>query len=181
MQVFAETDRLILREIVPEDAEGLYELDSDPLVHSYLGNRPLTTMAQAAEQIGFIRRQYLDNGIGRWAVVEKSTGTFLGWSGLKLVRETINDHSDYFDLGYRLIRKFWGQGFASESAIAVLDYGFDVLALEEIFAAAHLDNIASNRILQKLGFGHRGDFEYDSARHNWYRMLARDWRQVKAR
>jgi ribosomal-protein-alanine N-acetyltransferase len=75
-------------------------------------------------------------------------------------------------LGYRLIQKYWGKGYASESAKAALDYGFSALHLNEIFAAAHVDNLASNRILTKLGFQKQEFFYCDTELCNWYKMVS---------
>lgn len=83
MQDVIQTERLILKELVPADADGMFQLDADPLVHTYLGQQPISTMQQAHDTISFIRQQYVDNGIGRWAVEEKDTGRFVGWAGLK--------------------------------------------------------------------------------------------------
>lgn len=171
MKIFAETERLILREIVPEDVEGMYHLDSDIQVHIYLGNNPIKDRNEALNIIDYIRNQYQENGIGRWAMIDKQTNEFIGWTGLKLVRELVNNHIDHYDLGYRLIRKYWGQGYATEGAVASLRYGFEKLQLKEIFAAAHVDNIASNKILQKVGFQKENAFLYDGAIHHWYRCL----------
>jgi len=175
MQVFAQTERLILREILPTDVDGLFDLDSDPAVHRYLGNKPLTDKSQVVPVIAFIRQQYLENGIGRWAVEDKKTGEFMGWAGLKFVTEPTNNHQNFHDLGYRLIRKFWGKGIATECAIASLNYGFVQLGLTEIFAAAHIENLASNRILNKLGFQCSGSFLYDEVAHNWYAIDQKTW------
>lgn len=125
-----ETQRLILREIEFADVEGMFELDSDPEVHKYLGDTPVTDKKQIIEVINFIRRQYIDNGIGRWAVLDKMTNQFMGWAELKFVTETINGHTNYYDLGYRLIRKFWGKGFATEAAIVSLNYAFKELNVD---------------------------------------------------
>lgn len=179
MKIFAETERLILREIVPSDIDGLFELDSDPEVHKYLGNRPVKDKKQVEAIIEFIRRQYAENGIGRWAVIEKSTNRFIGWSGLKLVTDTINGRTNYHDLGYRLIRKYWGQGYATESAVATLHYGFGVLALKEIIAAAHSENLPSNRILQNLGFQLFETSPYDGADHHWYKIDIDRWDKMQ--
>ena len=170
MNNIIETQRLILREIVHEDAEGLFELDSDPEVHRYLGNKPVTDIQQVKDVIRFLRQQYIENGIARWAVVDKNTNAFMGWAGLKLVKEKTNDHINYYDVGYRLIKKYWGQGIAYESAKASLAYGFEVMNLEKIYAAAHVDNIASNRVLTKSGLKFMETFDYDGAKHNWYRI-----------
>ncbi len=171
MKIFVETERLILREIVHDDIDGLFELDSNPKVHKYLGNKPVQDKEKLIEVINFIRNQYIENGIGRWAIIEKSTNSFLGWTGLKFVKENINNHSNYYDLGYRLIEKYWGKGFATESAIASLKYGFENLGLNEIYASAHIDNITSNKILLKIGFEWIETFEYDGSTHNWYEFI----------
>ncbi len=152
MQIFAETERLILREILPEDEKAIFELDSDLNVQQFLGNKPIINIDQAREMISFIRQQYIDNGIGRWAVIEKSTNNFIGWAGLKLIKVPIYNQCNYYDLGYRYIKRYWGQGFATEAAKATLNYGFDKLKLNEIFAMANSENLNSKRVLEKLGF-----------------------------
>jgi ribosomal-protein-alanine N-acetyltransferase len=114
-----QTQRLILRELLPTDDQGMFELDSDPGVHLYLGNKPVTNIEQSRDVIAFVRRQYAELDIGRWAVIEKTTGNFVGWSGLKLITTIVNNHSNFYDIGYRFIKRYWGLGYATESAIAV--------------------------------------------------------------
>ena len=87
-----ETDRLILRELLLTDDAGMFELDTNPQVHQYLGNNPITTINQAREIIAMVMRQYASNGIGRWAVIEKASGDFIGWCGLKFIQEHVNNH-----------------------------------------------------------------------------------------
>jgi len=178
MKVFAETERFILREILHEDAQGLYDLDSDPEVHRYLGNNPVKSMEQVREMIQFIRQQYVDNGIGRWAIIDKTTGAFVGWAGLKLVKEWTNNHIDYYDLGYRLIRKYWGKGIATETALASLNYGFTVLELPVIYAMADSQNDGSNQVLRKAGLTFVEDFDYKGTKHNWYKINRTNWKEV---
>ncbi|MFZ4057003.1 MAG: GNAT family N-acetyltransferase [Ferruginibacter sp.] len=175
MEIFVETERLILREILLTDIEGMFELDSDPEVHQYLGNQPVTDKEKMKEVILFVQQQYKENGIGRWAVIEKSSNKFLGWSGLKLVKEMTNNQINYYDLGYRLIRKYWGKGYATESAKAAMDYGFEHLQFNELFAMAHINNTASNKVLQKLGLQHQNSFLYDNAMHHWYAIHKNEW------
>jgi len=167
MKIFAETERLLLREFLPTDAHGMFELDSDPEVHRYLGNKPVQSIEQSQEMIAFIRQQYLDNGIGRWAVIEKATSEFIGWAGLKLVREPINYHVDFYDVGYRFIRHYWGQGYATEAAQASVEYGFQVLHLPMLYAIADMRNLASRAVLAKVGLHHAGIFNYDSVPTAW--------------
>lgn len=167
MTIFIETARFLLREFVEADAHGLYELDSDPEVHKYLGNRPVTSLDACFDIVQHIRRQYRENGIGRWAIEDKATNAFVGWAGLKY-ETSIRADAPYYDLGYRIIRRYWKQGIATETALASLHYGFHQLNLPAIFAAAHLDNKASNKILANLGFARLETFELDGAVHNWY-------------
>jgi RimJ/RimL family protein N-acetyltransferase len=170
MRIFTETPRLILREILPTDVEGLFELDNNPEVHRYLGKNPIQTKEQAAEMIQFIRQQYIDNGIGRWAVVDKQTNNFLGWAGLKLITEQTNNHINYLDVGYRLIKKYWGQGIATEAARASLAYAFNELQAPAVYAITDTDNAASHHVLLKIGLNFIETFEYHGFTHNWYKI-----------
>jgi Acetyltransferases, including N-acetylases of ribosomal proteins len=181
MIIFEETKRLILREVLPEDEVGFYELDSDPDVHKYIGSQTIDNIEEARETIRFIRKQYIDNGIGRWAVIEKSTNNFIGWSGLKLIKTQTNNHINYYDLGYRLIKRYWGNGYATEAAFASLNYGFDKLALEEIYADANIENAGSNNVLKKVGFRLIETFEKEGIMNNWYQIKRDDWIKMSNR
>lgn len=150
-----------MRELLPTDAEGMFRLDGDPEVHRYLGKNPVTSIEQCRKVIDFIREQYTGNGIGRWAVVERSTGEFVGWSGLKLMKEKINGHVDFYDIGYRLIKAHWGKGYATESAAAARRYAFEVLKATDLFAMADVNNRASRRVLEKTGLQYIKTFPYD--------------------
>jgi ribosomal-protein-alanine N-acetyltransferase len=170
MKIHIETDRLIMRDLTEKDTQGIFELDSEPDVHTYLGNNPIKTLDEAEKIIDFIKKQYTENGIGRWAVVEKRTGNFIGWSGFKLITDTINNKTQYYDLGYRFIKKSWGKGYATETAIASLDFGFNQLNQKEICAIADVENLASNRVLQKIGMTKINEFDYENILHNFYIM-----------
>ena len=78
MNIHIETDSLILRDLELTDAQGIFELDSDADVHEHLGKQPIKTLKEAEDIIGFIRAQYKTNGIGRWAIIDKSTNQFMG-------------------------------------------------------------------------------------------------------
>jgi RimJ/RimL family protein N-acetyltransferase len=177
MKVFVETERLILREILPTDIEGMFELDSDPEVHKYLGNNPIKTKEEASKAISFIRQQYVERGVGRWAVIEKTTGEFIGWSGIKLNAkgEELNGKVNFYDVGYRFIPRYWGKGYATESAIAALKYGFETMKLKTIVGAADLDNIGSNKVLKKIGLKFCNEFIYDDIPCNWYELNNEDY------
>jgi ribosomal-protein-alanine N-acetyltransferase len=150
MKVHIETERLLIRDLEEYDAKGIFQLDSDPDVHQFLGKNPINTIDEAKQVIDFIRNQYVYNGIGRWAIIDKKTDDFIGWTGLKYEQGLRVDFS-YYDLGYRLRKKYWGKGIATESAIQSLKYGFEKLDLKEIGAAADVDHLVSNKILKKIG------------------------------
>jgi ribosomal-protein-alanine N-acetyltransferase len=179
MEIFASTARLILRELIPSDAPGMFELDADPEVQRYVGNQPITTIEEARDKIRMIRQQYQELGIGRWAVIEKSSNNFVGWAGLKLVKTPVNNHVDYYDLGYRFIKSAWGKGYASECAIASRDYGFNRMQLDAIYAWADVENTASNRVLLKTGFKITGTFHQEGTLHNWLKISREEWSALR--
>ncbi len=170
MDKFIVTERLLLRELVPTDVDGMFELDSDPEVHKFIGNKPVINKQQVADVINILRQQYKDNGIGRWAVIDKNTNEFIGWSGLKFMTETTNNHINYYDLGYRLKTKYWGKGFATETAFAFLEYAFEKLKAQEVYAMANIENDASNNVLKKVGLKLIETFNFEEIIHNWYKI-----------
>ena len=168
-----ETERLLLRNIEHQDKEGLFELDSDMEVHRYLGGNVITHADQIPAVIDFIQQQYKNYGIGRWAVIDKQSGDFMGWCGLKYFTESIQGKQNFYELGYRLIRRYWGLGIATEAAVACTTYGFNELRLQELFAMTDSANQGSDRVLRKVGFDFLGTFDLDAVAHNWYRATSR--------
>lgn len=170
MQPF-DSARLHFRPLTEANAAGMLALDSDPAVHRYLGGiggRMAADLAQSRNTIRFIQAQYTANGIGRWAVLLRATGEFMGWAGLKRVAGPINGHRDFYDLGYRYRPQFWGQGYGYEAAQAWLDYGFGPLGLPRICAYADAENAGSRRILAKVGLRPGNAFMEDGVRCVWY-------------
>jgi ribosomal-protein-alanine N-acetyltransferase len=149
MKMICSTTRLYLREFedTDKDADFILEMNSQPEVLKYLHERTLTSTADAKQ---ILREHILPQyplGLGRWAVHRKADYAFLGWCGLKQRAERNNE----IDLGYRFLPAHWGQGVAYEAAEAVIQYGLNELKLPEINACAHIENMASLRILEKLG------------------------------
>ncbi|PKL80142.1 MAG: N-acetyltransferase [Ignavibacteriae bacterium HGW-Ignavibacteriae-4] len=144
MKTILQTPRLMLREFTLSDAEEIYELNSDEEVLRYTGDVAFGSVENAREFLSNYN-DYKKNGYGRWAVIEKESNTFLGWCGLKY-------HDEGFtDIGFRFHRKYWRNGYATESANSVLKYGFNTLGLTEIIGRASQDNIASITVLEKTG------------------------------
>ncbi len=171
-----ETSRLIIRKIIPADAAGMFALDSNPRVHEYLGNEPIQSLEQAEEIVKKVIGQYRDIAIARWAMVEKASGEFIGWTGFKLNLEPINNHVNFLDLGYRLREEFWGKGYATESAIACMDYAFEHWNYDTIYGMAMQGNKASINILnKKIGMRHTGTFTGHGALCNFYEITKTEW------
>jgi ribosomal-protein-alanine N-acetyltransferase len=173
MTFYIETERLIMRDLLESDTQGIFELDSNPDVHKYLGKNPIKTLKQAGDSIKFIRKQYEERSIGRFATIEKSSGDFIGWSGIKYNigdKEELGVKRDFYDIGYRFIPRYWGKGYATESSKAVLDFGFAKLNIETMCGAAEMGNVASNKVLQKIGLKYIEQFIYDNEMINWYQL-----------
>ncbi len=158
-----ETERLVLRPVENADLQGMFELDSDPEVHRYLGNMPIKTLEQAQEGIDYLQQQYKERGIARWAVVLKETNEFMGCCGIKYLIESeqMNGFYNVYELGYRFISKFWAKGYATESAQAWVDYMFDEAGVKSLYAAADIPNKASVNVLRKVGFKITDEFVFE--------------------
>lgn len=151
-----KTKRLTLREFELSDANSLYELNSDPEVIKYTGDPPFKNIEDAKEFI-LNYSHYKKYGFGRWAVILNSTNEFIGWCGIKYTEE-----KDEHDLGFRFFRKYWGEGYASESAAACVDYAYNLLNINKLYGRAMKDNIASIRVLEKIGMKYSYDFKFDN-------------------
>jgi [ribosomal protein S5]-alanine N-acetyltransferase len=143
-----DTGRMVLRRFVPDDLEVFYELCSRPEIIRYAQAVPLASREAARE---FMRaapfHDYATYGYGRFACVWKATGAVIGFSGIKYVPE-IEDN----ELGYRFLPEFWGMGLATEAGRASLGFARSTLQLTRLVALVHPDNLASARVLGKLGF-----------------------------
>ena len=150
-----ETPRLCLREFEPDDAESLYRLNLDPKVIEFTGDLPFESVKAAGTFLENYRH-YRQYGFGRWAVIQKSNGEFLGWCGLKFT-----PGPDECDIGFRFFRSVWNRGFATESATACIQHGFDSLGLARIVGRAMKENLASVAVLRKTGLKFLKEFDFD--------------------
>ncbi|MCT3958032.1 GNAT family N-acetyltransferase [Elizabethkingia anophelis] len=166
-----------MRPFEERDAEGLFLLDSNPEVMKYVGGVVSTKIEQSQQMIEFIQKQYKENGVGRLAVIEKSTNTLIGWSGLKYLTSEINGMKNVYELGYRFLPEYWGKGYATETARAALNYAFNEIKTDVVYAMAVTENTGSNRVLQKLGFEELGTFLGDSDLCYWYRLKKENYKQ----
>jgi RimJ/RimL family protein N-acetyltransferase len=143
-----ETNRLILRRLSIEDAEFILELVNEPSWLRYIGDKGVRSIADARDYIlkGPVE-SYERFGFGLYLVELKENGTPIGICGL-IKRESLKD----VDLGFAFLPKFWGNGYAYESASAVMEYGKSALGLSRIVAVTTPDNHGSIKALEKLGF-----------------------------
>ena len=170
MKIITKTKRLIIREIGLSDIDVMLELPSDPEVHLYLGGKTITDRNELLDRIHLLQEEYKDYGVGRWAMIHKDTKEFIGWTGLEYVTKEINQHKDFYDLGYRLLKEFWGQGYATESALASLQYIFNELNANVVYAMADIANASSNKVLNKVGLKYITEFDHEGVKHNWYKL-----------
>lgn len=146
MQII-ETERLILRELSAEDAEFVLELINEPAWKKNIGDRGIRSAEGAREYIlNGPAASYEKFGFGLWLVELKESNESIGICGL-IKRETLED----VDIGFAFLERFWSKGYAVESALAVMDYGRDVIGLKRIVAITVPDNLGSIKVLEKIG------------------------------
>lgn len=155
-QFILETSRLQLRTFALQDAQDLFHLNADPLVLKYTGDLAFKDENEASDFI-LHYDHYREYGYGRWAVIDRESEVFLGWCGLKYSSEKKET-----DIGFRLQRRYWGKGFATEAAKACMNYGFTELGLTRIVGRAQTKNIPSLKVLEKIGMTLIANFEEDS-------------------
>jgi RimJ/RimL family protein N-acetyltransferase len=153
-----ETERLIVREFVEDDAEAFFAFNGDPEVMRFTGEEPIAGVEAAREALRSYP-DYRERGYGRWAVVRKDDDRVIGFNGLKYLADL-----DEVDLGYRFRVDCWGRGYATESSRAILDHGFATLGLTRIIGLALPANLASIRVLEKVGMRFEGLCDYEGQR-----------------
>ena len=144
-----ETERLRLRGLRPGDESFLASLDSDPEVMQYIHDGPLpypTAFRSACRQVQFASHAQLR---GKWLVEEREAGAALGWIEIGRLR---GETRDFLALGYEFAPRAWGRGVATEAARCVVPYVFAVTQTDQLAAIARIENTASVRVLEKLGF-----------------------------
>ena len=156
MKFIIETDRLLLREFILDDAEKFYQLNLNPNVIKYTGNAAFKNIEEAKSFLENYK-DYQLNGYGRWAVINKNNNEFIGWCGLKY-----NELENETDIGFRFFEEEWNKGYATESAAACLKYGFDVLKLNRIIGRAMKENTASIKVVEKIGLVYETDCVFEN-------------------
>ncbi len=141
-----ESERLRFREMNADDAQFAFDLNNDPEVIQYTGDAQFESLEAAREFLQAYKEVYRKYGYGRWGMELKSTGELIGWCGLKF-----HESQNVTDVGYRLPKKYWNNGYATEAAIATINYGFTKFGLKRVVAHARKENTSSLRVLAKCG------------------------------
>lgn len=166
MTPILETERVRLRQFTEADAGRLVFLDSDPEVMRHVGPQfVLPDEGAYRERIRTVFRPYHEIGpdFGFWVAEERATGEFLGWFHLRpaldyrFARE-VEFRAGDFDIGYRLVRSAWGQGYATEVARALVRRAFEHPDPRAVVGVALVSNVASCRVLEKCGLTRVGEF-----------------------
>lgn len=198
MRIVVETGRLLLRQLTADDADHLFQLDSDPAVMRFLnGGIPTPhTVIESRILPDFLGSYGRFAGFGVWAAIEKTSGDFLGWLSLRPPEGGAPENAA---LGYRLRRVVWGRGYATEGGRALIRKGFTELGVRRVFATTYEHNLASRRVMEKLGMTLVRTFRLtpaDLAAANtfesvsqevWegdeveYALLKADWERLEAR
>ena len=159
MDIYLETERLILRRLTEADADNLYELDSDSQVMRYLTCGVPHTRQEIEEKILPAYLQYYEKyeHYGFWAAIERTTGDFLGWFHFRPYEYAPEE----IELGYRLKRSAWGKSYATEGSRALIKKGFTELDVQKIVADTLAANTRSRRVLEALGMKIEKEFLCD--------------------
>jgi len=177
-----ETPRLRVRQWRESDLAPFFALACDPQVMEFL--LPLPTRAESDAAANRARALIAQNGWGFWAVERKDTGAFIGFTGLNVPMAAL-PFSPCVEIGWRLARASWGQGFATEAARGALQVGFEQLALGEIVAFTAEGNVRSAAVMERLGMHEdvAGAFDHPAVpeghvlrRHRLFRIDRAAWR-----
>jgi ribosomal-protein-alanine N-acetyltransferase len=165
-----ETPRLRLRQFTYDDLDDLSRLYSNPDLMRYVG-RGIKTRNETQKALLSLIEHY-EHGFGMWAVIHKADGKLIGRCGLCFL-----DKTPEVELGYLLDKSYWRRGLATEGSHASLKYGFEVLRLEKIVAIAKPENIASRRVMEKVGMKYEKDAYFYNTNVVYY-AISRDVYQM---
>ncbi len=167
-EVVIETDRLRLRMIRQSDLDDLAALFADPDVMRYVGDGRPSDREEAQKALDSIRAHWHREGFGRWAIEDKQSHEFIGYGGLRSLFGTP-------EVVYHLVKRYWGQGFATEVGRAALKFGFQVKGFERIVAIAKPGNAASIHVMDKLGMHFQMRTSYYGIEVVQYEITAADF------
>lgn len=165
---FLTTSRVGFRSWRPADLDLALSLWGDPDVTALIDRRGRLTRAQVRERLERELRHEREHGVQYWPFFLLESGDFVGCAGLKVYPP----EPGRYEMGFHLRRAFWGAGYATEAAQAVVRHAFEVRGLDALLAGHNPENHASRRVLEKLGFVHLRDelFEGTGMVHPLYEL-----------
>lgn len=164
-----QTARLFLRKLEKTDVQLILQLNSDPDVMQYIGEVD-DSFKNAKDYVEMRVDTYANKeGLGIFVAKEKESGEDIGWFCLKQLDDTAE-----IEIGYRLLKKFWGRGYATEGARCLVEFGFEVLGLQEIVGVTLPTNIPSQQVLKKIGLQYVGIAPYYGFDLSYFRRRKED-------
>lgn len=152
-----ETERLLLAEFVPNDAEELFKMRSDDRVLKYLDRDPHKSVEESELMIEVMIKTYNSKEGINWIIRKKDTFVVVGYVGYwRMRKEDVRA-----EIGYAMKPEYWGNGFMHEALIKVIEFGFNELCLHSIEANVNPNNLSSIKLLEKLGFKREAYFKED--------------------
>ena len=175
-----ESDRLLLRQWTESDVSSFVKLNSDPQVMQYFPK--ILTEKESAEFISIMSAIIQEKGWGFWVLELKSANKFIGFVGLNTPR-TILPFSPCVEVGWRLHKEYWGNGYATEAGKLSLAYVFNRLALEEVVSFTTKSNAKSRKVMERLGMTNTGNnfrypdlpSEHPLSEHVLYKITKKEW------
>jgi RimJ/RimL family protein N-acetyltransferase len=182
VQIFLETERLVLRQFTEDDVDNLVDLDSDPEVMWFVTGGRTTPREEIQDALlpAFLDYYARFDGRGFWAAVEKSSEQFVGWFHMRPLDDAPPDE---LELGYRLRTSAWGKGYATEGSRALIQRVFSEPGARRVVAFTMVVHVASRRVMEKAGLKfvrtfhqpwpyyiegeEEGDVEYALLRSEW--------------
>lgn len=151
MKWYLETERICLRPIDKSDGENLHYLNADPDVMRFLSeeHKTLEEACEVALKVEVFNQSY-DNKLGLFAAVEKKSNSFIGWFILRPNRANLKDLQN-LEIGYRLMKKFWGKGYGTEVSLALMEKAKIDFKVKRVYADALIGNTSSIGIMKKIG------------------------------
>lgn len=164
MAIIVETERLILRTWLLNDLKDFFEIYGDPEVWRFINPKGVfqnDDVARRALRRGIAYQE--EHGMCHWATVEKSRGKVIGACGFNLF-----EAGPELELVYHFAPLYWGRGYATEAGRACLSYAFNELNAQQIVASTYAENLASQRVLEKIGFVYQGSKRIDNRDEKFY-------------
>ncbi|TFW32987.1 GNAT family N-acetyltransferase [Massilia horti] len=171
-----ETPRLRLEPMAEAHLEGLHAMNSDPAVMRYITGRA-ESLGETRAMIERVQGRWRTIGYSWWSLFERATGELIGAAGVQHLGQ---DPANPLELGWRLRRDKWGQGFASEVAQRMAEYAFGTLQGELVCAICRPDNRASAHVMEKLGMRYKGQETWHGHDSSVYQITRSEWNARRA-